>query len=93
MSKKSILNVEADKEGIMTHQQAIEEMKALAGDRNWALGCEVSSWGGIEIHGYIADPEYGHAEKARTYAGAIENVKRMLGLVGCDPAPEDTDNA
>ena len=75
----------------MTHQQAIEEMKALAGDRNWALGCEVSSWGGIEIHGYIEDK--GRGADAKTYAGAIENVKRTLGLIGCDPAPEDTDNA
>ena len=81
--------MEADKEGIMIHSEAIKEMKVLAGDRDWSFAYEVSSWGGIEIHGYIADPNYGHAEKARTYAGAIENVKRKLGLVGCDPAPED----
>ena len=40
------------------------------------------------IHGYIDLGTHGHAAESGTYAGAIENVKRMLGLVGCDPAPE-----
>ena len=74
----------------MTHSEAVEEMKVLADGRTWSLSYEVTSYDAVRIVGYIAP---NHAEKAKTYAEAIENVKQMLGLIGCDPAPEDTDNA
>jgi len=74
----------------MTHTEAIEEMKVLAGRRAWSLQYQTTSYhNGPAIHGYIEHK--GSADDAQTYAGAIENVKRMLGLVGCDPAPEDTE--
>ena len=74
----------------MTHAQAIEEMKVLAGDRKWSLRHETSSWGmPVEINGYIERLGFGGGSPH--YAGAIENIKVMLGLVGCDPAPEDTE--
>jgi len=82
--------VEADKEGIMKHSEAIEEMKVLAGGKSWSLMYEVASYkDGAAIHGYIDLGTHGHAAESGTYVGAIENVKRMLGLVGCDPAPEE----
>uniref|UniRef100_A0A6M3ITX5 Uncharacterized protein n=1 Tax=viral metagenome TaxID=1070528 RepID=A0A6M3ITX5_9ZZZZ len=80
----------------MKHAEAIEEMKALAGGKAWSFTYEIASYkNGPHISGYINldHPTKGHAVEAHTYAEAIENVKRMLGLVGCDPAPEDTDNA
>ena len=43
------------------------------------------------IQGYIEG--VGSALDAYTYAGAIENVKVMLGLASCDPAPEDGTDA
>ena len=76
----------------MTHSEAIEEMKVLAGGKSWSLMYEVASYkNGPHISGYINldHPTKGHAAEAHTYAEAIENVKRMLGLVGCDPAPEE----
>jgi len=71
----------------MKYSEAIEEMKELAGGKDWALHYQSSSYGGVDIHGYIAGA--GSAKSSETYAGAIENVKVMLGLVPCDPAPED----
>ena len=71
----------------MKYSEAIEEMKELAGDKDWALHYQSSSYGGVDIHGYIAG--VGSAKSSETYAGAIENVKAILGLVPCDPAPED----
>ncbi len=71
----------------MTYTEAIKEMTALANGDYWTLKHETTP-GGIEIRGYIGN---GHAWAlpAATYAEAIENVKRMLGLIGSDPAPED----
>ena len=71
----------------MKYSEAIEEMKELAGGKDWALHYQSSSYGGVDIHGYIAG--VGSAKSSGTYAGAIENVKAILGLVPCDPAPED----
>ena len=71
----------------MKYNEAIEEMKELAGGKDWALHYQSSSYGGVDIHGYIAG--VGSAKSSETYAGAIENVKAILGLVPCDPAPED----
>jgi len=71
----------------MKYSEAIEEMKELAGGKDWALHYQSSSYGGVDIHGYIAG--VGSAKSSETYAGAIENVKAILGLVPCDPAPED----
>ncbi len=74
----------------MTYQEAVSEMKVLAEGGTWSLVYEVSSYfDGPQIHGYIASVPPYHAETAPTYAGAIENVKMMLGLLGSDPAPED----
>ena len=75
----------------MKYSEAIEEMKELAGGKDWALHYQSSSYGGVDIHGYIAG--VGSAKSSETYAGAIENVKVMLGLVPCDPAPEDGTDA
>ena len=74
----------------MKYSEAIEEMKELAGGKDWALHYQSSSYGGVDIHGYIAG--VGSAKSSETYAGAIENVKAILGLVSCDPAPEDWTN-
>ncbi len=74
----------------MTYEQAVKEMEALAAGGTWSFFYEVSSYfDGPQIHGYIASVSPYHAKTAPTYAGTIENVKRMLGLVGSDPAPED----
>ncbi len=73
----------------MEYKEAVEEMKALAKGGIWTLFHETASYHDIQIHGYIAEVSPYHAVVSATYAGAIENVKRMLGLVGSDPAPED----
>lgn len=76
----------------MTHAEALKEMEELAGGRDWSFMYEIASYLAVPaIHGYIdlALKRNGHAQPATTYASAIENVKAMLGLVGCDPAPED----
>jgi hypothetical protein len=81
---------EVKKEGRMTHQQAVEELKEMAGGRPWSLKYEVGSFYPIPaIRGYIEN--LGVAPDAATYAEAIETLKRMLGLEKCDPAPEDTE--
>ncbi len=73
----------------MTYQEAVEEMQRFAGDTTWSLHYVTSSYGGVVIHGYLADKGK-HAQEARTYAGAIENVKRMLSIIpAADPPPED----
>lgn len=81
----------------MTFREAVEEMKVLAEGREWSFEYEVASYiTGCKIHGYIAGDSTGHAAPALTYAGAIENVKVMLGLLPIemedppeDGAPED----
>ncbi len=77
----------------MTYKEAVEELKRFAGESDWSLQYETSSYAGIKIRGYIAG-QYGHARDAQTYAGAIENVKRMLGIIPeGDPAPEDEEKS
>ena len=75
----------------MTFKEAVDEMKRLAGERPWSFEYRVGSFysGRPFIRGYI-DP-YGHARESTTYAGAIRNVKIMLGLETeeADPAPEE----
>ncbi len=74
----------------MTYLEAIKELEVLANGRYWKLYHETSSSVGVEIHGYISrENEHSHALSAKNYFEAIENVKRMLGMVGSDPAPED----
>lgn len=77
----------------ITHKEAVEEMKKLAAGRAWAFQYEVASYyRNPQIHGYIAG--IGHAQPSSTYAGAINNVRMMLGpsyLEPSDPAPEDED--
>ena len=77
----------------MTFQDAVEEMKVLAGRRTWAFEYEVNSYSkGVQIHGYIESDKLrrlGHAKVANTYAEAIRNVKMMLDPMPIDDAPED----
>ena len=77
----------------MTHAEAVEEMKRLANGRPWSLDYRTASYlNGSQIHGYIAVGGLrGHAQDATTYAGAIRNVRIMLGLEteAVDPPPED----
>jgi hypothetical protein len=77
----------------MTHAEAIKEMKMLAGERAWSFMYEVNSYSNpmVHIHGYIEDAKpNGHAKDSTTYAGAIENVKKLLaGDQDFDPAPDD----
>ena len=76
----------------MTHTEAVSEMKKLARGKHWSLKYEVGDfYDPAAIRGYIEG--VGSALDAYTYAGAIENVKVMLGLVPCDPAPEDGTDA
>ncbi len=70
----------------MTYLQAVEEMKVLANGEYWTLDHQTDSHG-ARIRGYIVP--FGHAMVAATYREAIENVRRMLGMAGSDPAPED----
>ena len=75
----------------MTFKKAVNEMKVLAGIEYWTLKYEMTPTG-IEIRGYIKRKcGNGWALPAATYAGAIENVKIMLGMlpVGMDDPPED----
>ncbi len=73
----------------MTYQEAVEAMERFSGGTTWSLHYVTSSYGGVVIHGYLAG-KGGHAQEARTYAVAIENVKRMLGIIPtADPPPED----
>ena len=73
----------------MTFNEAVEEMKRLAGDGVWALDYEVASYHPAWIHGYIGD--VGHAEHSNTYTGAIANVQTMIAMrhLPGDPAPEE----
>lgn len=79
----------------MTHAEAVEEMKRLAGNRVWALEHEVASYHPVWIHGYIEREGQGHAASSNTYAGAIANVKVMLATEYSpdDPAPEEKEEA
>jgi len=75
----------------MTYAQAVEELKEMAGKRDWSLNHATSSYSDprIEIHCYITDVKpFGHAPRATTYQGAIDNMREMLANQG-DPAPED----
>ncbi len=74
----------------MTFNEAVEEMKVLAGGGVWALNYEVSSYyDGPRITGYIGNHKRGHADTSETYKGAIENVRKMLSPQIGDPAPPD----
>lgn len=74
----------------LEYQEAVEEIRRLAGARYWTLDHVTDSRGEVRIHGYIQiDGAKGHALPAHTYREAIANVRRMLGLAGSDPAPED----
>ncbi len=74
----------------MTYNEAVEEIRRLAGARYWTLDHVTDSRGEVRIRGYIQmDGLKGHALPAHTYREAIENVRRMIGLAGSDPAPED----
>ncbi len=77
----------------MKHNEAVEKLGKLAGDRPWSLTYEWASYydDNPHIRAYIAGP--GHAEPARIYADAIRNMEIMLAdysptLAGDDP-PED----
>ena len=82
----------------MTFQEAIEEMKVLAGGRDWAFKYEVTSWDSApKINGYISEKGINHADCSNTYQGAINNMKRLVKegtqkMVWSkdDPAPSDT---
>ena len=75
----------------MTYTEAVEELKEMAGKRDWSLIHETNSYGDprIQIHCYIPRAgKYGHADKSTTYQGAIDNMRDVLASQG-DPAPED----
>jgi hypothetical protein len=74
----------------MKFNEAVEEMKVLAGMRAWAFEYEVASYlPNTEIHGYIAG--IGHGEPHNTYQGAIDNMKSKINLKSllADDPPEE----
>lgn len=74
----------------MKYQEAVEEMRRLAGARYWTLDHVTDSRGEVKIHGYIElSGPAGHALAAHTYSEAVANVRRMLMLASSDPGPED----
>jgi hypothetical protein len=63
----------------MTFDDAVEQMKSLAGEDHWSFQYEVASYmDGAQIHGYISRLGVGHAEPHNTYQGAIENMKAKI---------------
>lgn len=71
----------------MTFDEAVEEMKKLAGDSPWSLGYQVGSYlNGADIRCYIARPNVGLAPAAQTYQRAIDNMKKLI-----DGTPEQID--
>ncbi len=75
-----------EEEENMKYQEAVEEMKVLAKGEYWTIDHQTDPHG-VRIRGYVVP--FGHAIVAATYHEATENVRRMLGLAGSDPAPED----
>lgn len=78
----------------MTFEQAVEEMKVLAGDDAWAFQYEVASYlPQAEIHGYIA--RFGHAAPHNTYQGAIDNMRAKINTMALidDQAPIEMEAA
>ena len=76
----------------MTFNEAVEELKVLAGKDVWAFQYEVASYlPNVQIHAYIDRPFVGHAAPHNTYAGAIANIKVKINTAAeiSDPAPED----
>ena len=80
----------------MTHSEAVEELKKLAGIKVWSLIYETASYKkSPAIYCYVED--IGHGEDATTYAKAVENFKKKLRREiepygPADPAPEDIAN-
>ena len=73
----------------MTYAQAVEELKEMAGNRDWSLIHETTRNKGVEIHCYISGLRpYGHSNGGVTYQHAVGNMKGQLANQG-DPAPED----
>lgn len=80
----------------MTFEEAINEMKELAGSDNWAFQYEVASYlPRAAIHGYIARTGVNHGEAHNTYQGAIDNMKAKINAPAeiDDPAPEEKEEA
>jgi hypothetical protein len=80
----------------MTFNEAVEEMKVLAGERPWALTYEATSWwdGKAKIVAYIQDrPHIGtQSEASITYREAIDSLKVKLfpeSPVSPDEMPPD----
>jgi hypothetical protein len=78
----------------MTFEQAVEEMKVLAGDDDWSFQYKVASYlPQTEIHGYIA--RFGHAAPHNTYQGAIDNMRATINTMAPidDQAPNEMEVA
>ena len=76
----------------MTFNEAVGELRVLAGGDDWAFHYEVASYfSRAHIHGYIARPGVNHAESHNTYQGAIDNMKMKINNPAevDDPAPEE----
>jgi hypothetical protein len=74
----------------MTFNEAVEEMKKLAGSNAWSFHYVVASYfDGVQIHGYIQRDGSSHAEPANTYRGAIDNVKFMISPIPDSPPPQE----
>jgi hypothetical protein len=76
----------------MTFQEAVEELKVLAGNNDWAFQYQVASYlREANIVAYINRVGVGHAEPHNTYQGAIDNMKMKINNPAeiDDPAPKD----
>ena len=76
----------------MTFEEAVAEMKVLAGEDAWSFQYEVASYfPQPQIHGYIARPGVNHAQAHNTYQGAIDNMKTKINALteADDPAPKE----
>lgn len=76
----------------MTFDEAVAEMKSLAGEDDWSFEYNVASYlPRAEIHGYIARLGVGHAQAHNTYQGAIDNMRAKANNPAAtdDPAPAE----
>jgi len=77
----------------MTHKEAVERLKELAGSRAWCLTHATASYylGNVDINAYIAG--VGHCDGAVTYSGAIKGMEILLEGNAPEGIPDEAPEA
>ncbi len=75
----------------MTHAEAVQELKRLAGDRAWSLQHETASYydGGYQIDVFISGIGF---TKGQTYRAAVQNMATMWQDKGIEELPPEVED-